>query len=287
MQLAFGIDPEQGLPERDELDLVRLGADLGYVAAWTPSSANAAAFDRCLRWHRASGLAVGISAVPASGQPPAFYAEHARRAWEGTDGHFTLVVGSGRMEHAASGMRRYLAELRDLLPPALPLFAAALGPLMLRVAGELADGVSLNWCTAGQVAWSRELVTAAARAAARPVPELVEYIRTAVDPDPEAAGAAMGAGVSRYALVAPAYRRHFERMGFADELLRVEASGADWDPAFLSAVGAWGAPGTVRGQVERLGAGLDLPIVRILVAHRGDAMSARAVLEECAPVRPS
>lgn len=285
MQLAFGIDPEQGLSERDELDLICLGADLGYVAAWTPSSANVAAFDRCVRWYRASGLAVGISAVPASGQAPAVYAEHARRAWDGTDGHFTLVVGSGRMEHAASGMRRYLAQLRDLLPPALPLFAAALGPLMLRVAAELADGVSLNWCTAQQVALSRRLVTSAAAAAARPVPILVEYIRTAVDPDPAAARAAMGAGVSRYALVAPAYRRHFERMGFADELRRVERSEADWDPAFLSAVGAWGTPGSVRGQVERLGNGLDLPIVRILVARRGDAASARAVLEECAPVR--
>ena len=106
MRAAFSIDPDQGLTERDELDLVRLGAALGYVAAWTPSRADAAAFERCLRWHEASGLPVGISAVPASGQPPAFYAEHARRVWEGTGGRFTLVAGSGRMAHPAAGMRR-------------------------------------------------------------------------------------------------------------------------------------------------------------------------------------
>jgi hypothetical protein len=106
MRAAFSIDPDQGLSERDELDLVRLGAALGYVAAWTPSRADAAAFERCLRWHEASGLPVGISAVPASGQPPAFYAEHARRVWEGTGGRFTLVAGSGRMAHPAAGMRR-------------------------------------------------------------------------------------------------------------------------------------------------------------------------------------
>src|SRR5450830_1910535 len=56
MQAAFSIDPDQGLSERDELDLVRVGAALGYVAAWTPSRADAAAFERCLRWHEASGL---------------------------------------------------------------------------------------------------------------------------------------------------------------------------------------------------------------------------------------
>ena len=283
MRAGFSIDPDQGLAERDELDLVRLGAELGYVAAWTPSGADAAAFDRCLRWHEASGLAVGISAVPASGQPPAFYAEHARRAWEATEGRFTLAVGSGRMEHAAGGMRRYLADLRGLLPPELPLFVAALGPLMLRVSAELADGVALNWCTAAQIGWSRERVTAAAGAAGRPVPALVEYIRTAVDPDPEVARATLGAAVRRYALAPPAYRRHFERMGFEEELRRVGEQGADWDPAFLSAVGAWGAPGAVRVQVERLAAGLDLPIVRVLVSRRGDAAAARAVLEECAP----
>ena len=286
MQVAFAVDPDQGLAERDELDLVRLGAELGYAAAWTPSGADAAAFDRCLRWHAASGLAVGISAVPASGQPAAFYAEHARRAWEGTRGRFTLAVGSGRMEHAADGMRRYLADLRALLPPELPLYVAALGPLMLRVSAELADGVALNWCTAAQVAWSRERVAAAAGAGGRPVPALVEYIRTAVDPDPAAARATLGAAVRRYALAPPAYRRHFERMGFADELRRVGEHGADWDPAFLSAVGAWGAPGSVRDQVQRLAGGLDLPIVRVLVPRRGDAASARLVLEECAPRRP-
>ena len=287
MRAAFSIDPGQGLGERDELDLVRLAAALGYAAAWTPSGADAAAFERCLRWHEASGLPVGISAVPASGQPPAFYAEHARRAWEGTGGRFTLVAGSGRMAHPASGMRQYLADLRSLLPPGLPLFLAALGPLMLGVGGVLADGVALNWCTAAQVAWSRTRVASAAMAAGRPVPSLVEYIRTAVDPDPGVARATLGAAVRPYALGIGGYRAHFERMGFAGELQRVEAQAADWDPAFLSAVGAWGVPGEVRSQVECLADGLDLPIVRVLVAHRGDAASARAVLEECAPARSS
>src|ERR1700694_2116135 len=77
LRAGFSIDPDQGFNEADEAQLVRLAAELGYDSAWTPSRADAAAFDRCLRWHEASGLPVGISAVPASGQPPEFYAEHA------------------------------------------------------------------------------------------------------------------------------------------------------------------------------------------------------------------
>src|SRR5216684_4478932 len=134
MRAGLSIDPDQGLSDSDELRLVRLGADLGYESAWTPSHADSAAFDRCLRWHKASGLPVGISAVPASGQSAEFYAEHARRVWEGTGGRFTLVVGSGGLPRAAQAMRSYLGELRRHLPPGLPLYLAALGPLMLDVA---------------------------------------------------------------------------------------------------------------------------------------------------------
>src|SRR5690348_11362215 len=146
MRIGFSIDPRQELSETDELRLVELGARLGYDSAWTPSGPDQAAFDRCLRWHRASGLPTGISVVPASGQPPAFYAEHAARVWDETGGRFVLGVGSGQMAgHAAERMREYLLELRSLLPAAQPLHLAALGPRMLRVAAELADGVLLNW----------------------------------------------------------------------------------------------------------------------------------------------
>jgi len=43
-----------------------------------------------------------------------------------------------------------------------PLYLAALGPLMLHVAAERANGVALNWCTPEQVAWSRKSLESAA-----------------------------------------------------------------------------------------------------------------------------
>ena len=283
MRAGFSIDPDQGLSQADEAQLVRLAAELGYDSAWTPSRADAAAFARCLRWHAASGLPVGISAVPASGQPPAFYAEHARRVWEKTGGRFALAVGSGQMPHPAETMRLYLLDLQKRLPAELPLYLAALGPRMLRLAAELADGVALNWCTAEQVAWSHQQVADAANAAGRPVPRVIEYIRTAVDPDVALARRAVAAAALRYALHVPAYRRHFERMGFGDELDRIEAAGATPSPESIAHVAAASRPGETRAQVEHLATGLDLPIVRIMVVRRGDVESARHVLEECRP----
>src|SRR6202000_1997740 len=50
-----------------------------------------------------------------------------------------------------SGLRR-----RDL-PPA-PVYLAALGPQMLRLAGEVADGALLNWATPERIALSRDLI---------------------------------------------------------------------------------------------------------------------------------
>ena len=122
-------------------------------------------------------------------------------------------------------MRPYLTDLRQRLPAAMPLYVTALGPLMLGVAGELADGVALNWCTAEWIEWSRQTLVTAALAAGRPVPRVVEYVRTAVDPDAELARGRVAAAALRYALGMPAYRSHFERMGFAEELRRIEASG--------------------------------------------------------------
>lgn len=284
MLLGFSIDPRQGLPDPDELRLVELGARLGYESAWTPSGPDAAAFDRCLRWHRASGLATGISVVPASGQPPVFYAEHATRAWEGTGGRFVLGVGSGRIESGAvPRMREYVGELRGLLPAGLPLYLAALGPLMLRLAGELADGVLLNWCSPEWVLWSRARVERAAAEAGRPAPEIVAYIRTSVDADRGLARRTLGAAALQYALGPGAYRRHFERMGFAEELRRLERDAGEPGEELLAAAGAAGAPGEVRPQFERLARGLDRAVVRVLVTRPGDAESARLTLEECGP----
>jgi len=68
------------------------------------------------------------------------------------------------------------------LPPA-PVYLAALGPQMLRLAGETADGALLNWATPERIAVSRARIDeGAARAGRAPgsVP-MTMYIRVCVD----------------------------------------------------------------------------------------------------------
>ena len=113
-----------------------------------------------------------------------------------------------------------------------------MGPRMLRLAGELANGVTPNWSSPEQIAWMRERVDAAARAAGREPSEVpfAQYIRVCVDEDEDAARRAFGIQVLRYAMARPGqpktlgYRAHFGRMGFEDVLTKLEArrdGGAD------------------------------------------------------------
>ena len=83
-------------------------------------------------------------------------------------------------------------------------------------------------------------------------------------------------------------------MGFAAELTRIEAlreRGAGEDALadacadeFLRACGAWGRPDEVTAQLRRLAVGLDIAIVRVVMARSGIA-AARLVVEACAPAR--
>ena len=172
------------------------------------------------------------------------------------------------------------------LPPA-PVYLAALGPQMLRLAGEVADGVLLNWATPERIAFSRERIDAgAARAGRDPgtVP-MTMYIRVCIDDDVAAARRAFGAQVLGYAMGRPGippgagYRGLFAQMGFEAELTELEQrrdQGAKMpelvDAApdeMLQAVGYYGPAGPAPAAFARLSAGLDEAIVRIITARPG------------------
>ena len=90
------------------------------------------------------------------------------------------------------------------------LIVAALGPEMCRLAGEVADGVLLNWLTPEHARVSADVVRAgAATAAERPTPKIFAYVRLAIG---EAGRAKVAEEGDRYAGI-PAYRANFERMG--------------------------------------------------------------------------
>jgi len=235
------------------------------------------------------------------------------------------ALGVGRMS-ALALMRDYLTVIRGLLagerithegetvtlrgmrlgivpPPRTPVYLGALGPKMLELSGELADGASLNWCTPEQIAWSRERIdTGAARAGRQPSEiKMAEYIRICVDDDVDAARIALAKATMGYALGAKVpterdrrlgYRAHFERMGYTEELAELDlmrtqgASGDDVAAAFpeeiLLAVGYFGGADGAAAAFKRLSQGLDTAIVRV-VASRPGLGSVRAVMEACAP----
>jgi alkanesulfonate monooxygenase SsuD/methylene tetrahydromethanopterin reductase-like flavin-dependent oxidoreductase (luciferase family) len=158
---------------------------------------------------------------------------------------------------------------------------------MLRLAGESADGVLLNWATPERIAVSRLAIDAgAARAGRNPgaVP-MTMYIRVCIDDDLAAARQAFGTQVLGYAMGRSGmpenagYRGLFTQMGFGAELTELEqrrdrgagmpelvAAASD---EMLNAVGYYGPAGPAPTALARLSEGLDEAVVRIITARPG------------------
>ena len=110
-----------------------------------------------------------------------------------------------------------VADLRARLQTRLVV--AALGPQMCRLAGEVGDGVLLNWVTPEYARRSADLVREGAATAKRPAPKIFAYVRLALG----AAGHDRLLGeAGRYAAV-PAYGANFERMGLKPETTAIAA----------------------------------------------------------------
>jgi alkanesulfonate monooxygenase SsuD/methylene tetrahydromethanopterin reductase-like flavin-dependent oxidoreductase (luciferase family) len=172
------------------------------------------------------------------------------------------------------------------LPPA-PVYLAALGPQMLRLAGEVADGALLNWATPERISVSRARIDEGIARAGRDsgaVP-MTMYIRVCIDDDVAAARQALGEQVLGYALGRPGipndagYRGLFGQMGFEKELRELEdrqAHGASLPELtaaapdhLLHAVGYYGPAAAAPAAFARLSAGLDEAIVRVITARPG------------------
>lgn len=126
-----------------------------------------------------------------------------------------------------------LHEARLNIPyPAPPIYMAALGHNMLRLAGELTDGVVLNNCTTEYIQRTvRPLVSEAARAVGRDPSKikLQQGVRLVVDEDVKAARRVLARGQIGSPSLSPtrtrgeAYRRHDLEQGFAKEVAEVDA----------------------------------------------------------------
>lgn len=298
--LGIGLGQELGFEPADRDAAVDHARQRGYSSAWTNARATRDPFDACARWTR-EGLSAGISVVPLDSWEPDALAQVANETAARAPG-FVLGVGSGQAGHGALDLvRSGVAELRRRAPD-LPVYIGALGPRMLELAGEVADGAALNWCSAERVSWSRERVAAGARRAGRDASaiRIIEYIRVCVDDDAEAARRALGVAMLGYALAGPrrpkdrGYRLHFTAMGFDPLLTELEERRGRGEPLevlaasvpaeLLSTVGAFGSAAEAAATFGSLAAGLDLPIARV-VASRDPRVSAAAVIDACSTTR--
>ncbi|MGH2404106.1 MAG: LLM class flavin-dependent oxidoreductase, partial [bacterium] len=212
--------PRALLPVQILIEFAALADRLGYHSVWIPEGRGRELFATLGAMGRATdrlGLASGILTVYS--RPPALAAMAAATLADLTDGRFVLGLGVGHPDVIEAGygvpywrpltaMREYVKIVRRILDgtkvafhgkvfrvsdfqlesrPAhrVPIYLAALGEGMLRLAGEIADGVVLNWMPPERVRWATQIVRDAAGGAGRDPASVrvVCYVRAAVTDD--------------------------------------------------------------------------------------------------------
>ena len=281
---AFTIrDP---LPWPDVAVNAREAEELGYTAVFLPETG---ARDTLVTLAGLAAdtreLVLGTGVIPMGARTPRLAAMAAATVQERSGGRHVLGVGTGRAAPGALGrLEDYVKEIRDVvggsapgaalrlpLPAPVPIWIAALGPKAVRLAGQIADGVILNWCTPKRVAEARDAIRATAGEAGRDpgAVTIAVYVRASFSGRADEALLAAAAEYASY----PAYARQFEAMG------------VDPSPeAVVEAVCLRGDPSRARERVEAYReAGADLPVVYPVLAEGEGREAALAVLRTLSP----
>ncbi|MEX0989227.1 MAG: LLM class flavin-dependent oxidoreductase [Actinomycetota bacterium] len=293
-------------------EFVRVAGTLeetGYTGMFLPEIAGREAFSTlAAAAEHTDRLQLGTGVVTTTSRRALTTAMAAATVQEISGGRFILGLGTGPSGPGAlDRLRDTVATLRGLFagdrvdsadgparlraPPAdpPPVWLAALGPKAAHLAGEIADGVLLNWCTPERVAAARQEVRRGAESAGRDPAQVVVavYIRACVGLEDDAAIAVLRTATAEYAAI-PAYRRQFERAGFANEAAVAGAAHRDRRPrdvpeSLVRAVTVLGDAAAARGALAAYrDAGADLPIVYPVVA-RDRASSLLGTLFALAP----
>lgn len=234
----------------DAVAKTRAAADEGFTSGWFTQMFSFDAIGMCsLVGREVQGIEVGTGVVPVYGRHPVNLAMQAVTAQVATGNRFNLGIGLSHQmviegmlglsyDRPARYMREYLQALMPLLhdgnaqvegevvtaraqvdamgstPP--PVLVAALGPAMLKLTGELADG-TVTWMTGPKTLGDHIVpsITRAAEAAGRPRPRVVAALRTVVTDDPDDARERTGQAVAFYGML-PSYRAMLDREGAAE-----------------------------------------------------------------------
>lgn len=284
--------------------LTRLGEELGYAALFLPEIVARDGFAALAALAgETRDLLLGTGVLPMRSRTPLLTAMGAATVQERSGGRLVLGLGTGSAGRGAlDELRRTVGDVRSLLrgervggqaslallPGAeVPVWISAMGPRAFRLAGEVADGALLNWCTPERVAFARAEVARGAEAAGRDPRSvtMAVYVRSWVGQDAGAAIDVLKAAAGEYAGY-PAYARQFEQLGMGAEASSAAAAvragrPEDAPDVLVHAFTAFGDRAPERLDAYRQ-AGADLVLV-YPVAVGDPAPSIEATLRALAP----
>jgi alkanesulfonate monooxygenase SsuD/methylene tetrahydromethanopterin reductase-like flavin-dependent oxidoreductase (luciferase family) len=223
------------LPVATISEVARAAEAAGYRTFWVNDTPGADGLERLAAAAAVtSRIGLGVGVIPLDRRPAETIVARLRELPLPLE-RLILGIGSGG---AAGGLARVRAGLAVLREARVPVLVGALGPRMCRLSGEAADGPLLNWVTVDYARQSIAWATEAARAAGRPAPRCLAYVRVAL---PEGA-ARLESEAARYTAI-PHYGAHFVRMGVpaattgvAGEPAVIQATLAGFEPVVEEAV---------------------------------------------------
>lgn len=307
--------PLPGFTVRTACDLARRAEELGYTDAWSAEVSGPDGFSVASAVGvSTSSLRIGCAIAPVFSRPPALIAMSALAASEASDGRFCLGLGAStptivedwmgvQFHQPVQRMRETIEIVKGALagdkvdfdggstqvkgfrlegaPAEVPIFIAALGPKMMALANERADGIALYAVSEQGVRLARKAapdLELAARLICLPdqsVDEVREFARFLLTPY----------------IAADGYNSWIARQGFEQEAADVKTSwGARDRRAAVAAVSdrlvdALVISGPAAACKERIDsfreAGLDTPI--LLFIAQGGPDQAGQMMEAMAP----
>jgi 5,10-methylenetetrahydromethanopterin reductase len=248
MRIGVGLqDPSGPAPMTALREQLQRAAEQGFASAWMSNIFGVDALTAlAVAGSQVAGIEVGTAVVPTYPRHPAALAQQARTVAAAVDGRLVLGIGTSHriviedmfgydFGKPILHMREYLDVLLPLLdgqpvsfagttvraniglttpsPGRVPVLLAALGPQMLRLAGERTDGTVL-WMTGPATVRDHIVptITAAAQGAGRPSPRVVCSLPVCVTDDPDGARERATRVFAIYGDL-PSYRAMLDREG--------------------------------------------------------------------------
>ena len=308
--------PVFGFDVRATCELARHAEQIGYTDCWSAETAGPDGFSVTAAVGIATeSLRLGVAIAPVFSRPPALTAMSALAVHQASGGRFCLGLGASspvivegwmgqkldrpltRMRETVEVVRTAFAgekvdmdgktvkvkgfRLEDAPKEQIPIFLAALGPKMMTLTNEIADGILLYLA-------SEEGVRMAAKAC--PDKEVAERILCCPDEDVEQVRPAVRWMLTPYIAV-PAYNRFIAAQGYEDEARQVAEAWANRErdkardavsDRLIDELVLMGPAGAIKERLESFrAAGLTTPILAPF-SITGDPERVKAALDALA-----